>query len=138
MKTANRELFGDINITPLTDIFLVLLIIMMVVAPLLDFRGLDMVVATGEVAPPDKEAESKRVWLSITADGDYLIEGKKVQADRLLDTIRASLSAKPDGVVIETDPEADYAALMHAMDAVRSAGVVKVSVVEASPPPAKD
>jgi len=137
MKTANRELFGDINITPLTDIFLVLLIIMMVVAPLLDFRGLDMVVATGKVAPPDKKAESKRVWLSIAADGAYLIDGKSVQADRLLETIRDSLSAKPDGVIIETDPEANHAALMRAMDAVRSAGVVKVSIVETTPPPAK-
>jgi biopolymer transport protein ExbD/biopolymer transport protein TolR len=137
MKSANRELFGDINITPLTDIFLVLLIIMMVVAPLLDYRGLDMVVATGKAAPPDKKVESKRVWLSIAADGTYLIEGKSVQAEHLLDTIRDSLSAKPDGVIIETDPEANHAALMRAMDAVRSAGVVKVSVVETTPPPVK-
>ena len=44
MSVKRRKEFSDINITPLTDIFLVLLIIMMVVAPLLDQQGLNLVV----------------------------------------------------------------------------------------------
>ena len=44
MSSRSRDTFNDINITPLTDIFLVLLIIMMVIAPLLDQQGLNLTV----------------------------------------------------------------------------------------------
>jgi len=133
MKAARRELFSDINITPLTDIFLVLLIIMMVVAPMLDYRALDMKVATG--APADvKQEENTRVWLAVAADGQYKVDGNSVEAPDLAATLRKQVSEKTGGVVIEVDPESNHAALAHAIDSAQLAGIDQVSVIEATPP----
>ena len=133
MKAARQELFSDINITPLTDIFLVLLIIMMVVAPMLDYRALDMKVATG--APADvKQEENTRVWLAVAADGQYKVDGNSVEAPDLAATLRKQISEKTGGVVIEVDPESNHAALAHAIDSAQLAGIGQVSVIEATPP----
>jgi biopolymer transport protein ExbD/biopolymer transport protein TolR len=132
MKAARRELFSEINITPLTDIFLVLLIIMMVVAPMLDYRGLDMKVATG--APTDvKPDDNNRVWVAVDADGQYKIDGNPVAVPDLATALRKQVAEKTGGVVIEVDPEANHAALAHAIDSAQLAGIEQVSVVEASP-----
>lgn len=133
MKQARQELFGDINITPLTDIFLVLLIIMMVVAPLLEYRGLDMVVAAPAPIESKKKTEedkNKRIWVSIAADDRYTVEGTAVTYADLLSAIRKEAPEKPEGAVIEADPESNHAALAHAIDAVQAAGVTSLSVIE--------
>ena len=133
MKPARRNLFDDINITPLTDIFLVLLIIMMVVAPMLDYRGLDMKVATG--APTDaKPDESTRLWLTVAADGQYKVDGNSVGGSDLVAALRRQIAEKTGGVVIEVDPESNHAALAHAIDSAQMAGIEQVSVIESTPP----
>ncbi len=140
MKQAHRQLFGDINITPLTDIFLVLLIIMMVVAPLLEYRGLDLVVAAPASSAPKKmtkEEKNKRLWVSIAADDQYTVDNAAVGGDDLVSAIRDKAPEKPDGVVIEVDPESNHAALAHAIDATQAAGVTALSVIEKEPPAKK-
>jgi biopolymer transport protein ExbD/biopolymer transport protein TolR len=135
MKEVRRELFNEINITPLTDIFLVLLIIMMVVAPLLDYRGLDLTLTTTEGTPAKAGEESKQVWVAIAADGQYTVDGSAVDFGDLAATIRKQAEAKPEGAVIEADPDSNHAALAHAIDSAQAAGIKSVSVVESTPPP---
>lgn len=135
MKGKQRELFSDINITPLTDVFLVLLIIMMVVAPLLEYRGIDMNVSVDDTAePPKNDEEVKHVRVAIAADGNYQVDGQAVPFQDLVPAIQKGLVEKPEGVVIETDPEANHAALTHAIDAAQVSGVKDVRVIEAAPP----
>ena len=57
MSSRQRDCFNEINITPLTDIFLVLLIIMMVIAPLLDEQGLNLTVPENVAAEKVKESK---------------------------------------------------------------------------------
>jgi biopolymer transport protein ExbD/biopolymer transport protein TolR len=135
MKQSRRELFNDINITPLTDIFLVLLIIMIVVAPLLEYRGLDMTVSVAAAGQPEKKQpdDPKRVRVAIASDGQYKVDGNAVPFDDLANVIRNEAAQKPDGVVIETDPESNHAALTHAIDAAQVAGVTQLSVIESKP-----
>jgi len=128
MKVRKQGIMSDINITPLTDIFLVLLIIMMVVAPMLDYRGLDMAISVGDASEVSKDA--KNVVVSVAADGRYKIDGEDVEYDHLLTTVRTLSETKKDGVVIEVDPESSHAALAHAIDSVQGAGIANVSVVE--------
>ena len=74
-----RDSFNEINITPLTDIFLVLLIIMMVVAPLLDQQGLNL--AVPEVVNQEQIAkDSKIMSFSVTDDNKYIFDGQEVKA----------------------------------------------------------
>lgn len=132
MKPPRREIFADINITPLTDIFLVLLIIMMVVAPMLDYRGLDMKVATD--APSDaKTDENTWLRLGVAADGQYKVNEAPVDIADLAAELRRGIEGK-EALVIEVDPESNHAALAHAIDAARVAGIEQVSVIKSTPP----
>ena len=65
-----RESFNEINITPLTDIFLVLLIIMMVIAPMLDQQGLNL--AVPEVVNAEQIKQDSKI-MSIVVDGNNQI-----------------------------------------------------------------
>lgn len=131
MKAGGRkQLFNEINITPLTDIFLVLLIIMMVVAPMLDTQGLK--VSVPSVGPSkDTKEEPKTITLNINAAGQYTIDGKTVEATFLANQFRTLKSSKPDGVVIKTNPDASHEALTFAMDAAQAAGISKLAVTAA-------
>lgn len=128
MRTGGRKrIFNEINITPLTDIFLVLLIIMMVVAPMLDTKGLK--VSVPSIGPSaDAKEEPKTIRLEIAADGSYRVEGSPVSTFMLSVKLRQMKAGKPDGLVIKTNPDARHEALTVAMDAARSAGIPKVAV----------
>jgi biopolymer transport protein ExbD len=125
---GRKQVFNEINITPLTDIFLVLLIIMMVVAPMLDTSGLKVAVPT--VGPSEEvKEEPKTIELKIDADGAYTLEGKAINRMMLGSTLRGAVKDKPDGVIIKTNPEASHEALTYAMDEVQGAGITKVAVM---------
>ncbi len=133
MRTRQkRELFSEINITPLTDIFLVLLIIMMVVAPMLDTSGLKLSVPT--IGPSEEAKEEPKVMrLEISPDGQYTINKEPVSSTLLGVEIRKLQTEHPDGLVIEADPESSHEALTFAMDAAQSAGVNKMAVTSTKP-----
>jgi len=126
---ARKQVFNEINITPLTDIFLVLLIIMMVVAPMLDTSGLK--VAVPSVGPSqDVKEEPKTIAVGISADGSYTVEGQPIVIKGGLVTKLLELKLKkPDGVIIKTNPDASHEALTSAMDAAQTAGIKKVAVM---------
>ena len=69
MSSRRRDCFNEINITPLTDIFLVLLIIMMVIAPLLDQQGLNLTVP--EMVAQEQVKDSNAKVLSIQKSDGY-------------------------------------------------------------------
>jgi biopolymer transport protein ExbD len=128
---GRKQVFNEINITPLTDIFLVLLIIMMVVAPMLDTKGLK--VAVPSIAPSkDVKEEPKLIQLVIDADGKYSIDKEAVSPLFLANKFRELKSSKPDGLVIKTNPDARHEALTAAMDAAQAAGLTKVAVTAES------
>ena len=76
-----RDSFNEINITPLTDIFLVLLIIMMVIAPLLDQQGLNLTVPENVKAENVKEA--KTINFVVTNDDKFMLDGQEISAEQL-------------------------------------------------------
>lgn len=132
MRTAGRKpMFNEINITPLTDIFLVLLIIMMVVAPMLDTTGLK--VAVPSMGPSeDTKVAPKTVELFISSTGTYSIKGASVSAVALVSKLQSLKAETPDGVIIKAHPDASHNALTMAMDAAQSAGISKVAVMSDS------
>jgi len=124
---GRKQVFNEINITPLTDIFLVLLIIMMVVAPMLDTKGLKVSVPSVGPAQDVKE-EPKTIQLNISAGGEYSIDGAAVTPFLLSTKLRELKAEKPDGLIIKTNPDATHESLTAAMDAAQSAGISKVAV----------
>ena len=96
-----QKLFTEINITPLTDIFLVLLIIMMVVAP--SFQSMDNAVDVPEVNN-GVNIEDAKVTISVTQDGAMYVNGEPISASNLTDKLIAAKEGieKPE-VIVKAD-----------------------------------
>ncbi len=129
MSRRERDSFNEINITPLTDIFLVLLIIMMVIAPLLDQQGLNLAVPNN-VEVQDIKNENKLVSVVVTDDDRYYIDDTEVKSSELENTIRQKSKDLPEGVLILAQPDASHGAVVKLMDKARDAGVTNISVSE--------
>ena len=122
-----RKTFNEINITPLTDIFLVLLIIMMVVAPLLDQQGISLSVPEN-VEAEKIEKEPLILTVYISAANKYFINNEEIEAASLGDVLTKEMPNYPDGMLIKTDGQSTHGALVTLMDKARYAGVKAISI----------
>lgn len=127
---SDRKTFNEINITPLTDIFLVLLIIMMVIAPLLDQQGLNLTVPENVEQEHITNQESKILKVSVSSDDKYFIDGEEISVDDMENFLKANAKDYPDGLMIETDGESTHGALVKVMDVARNSGFTAISVSE--------
>lgn len=126
IKTAKGKdaLFTEINITPLTDIFLVLLIIMMVVAP--TFQSNDNKITVPEINS-GVAIEQHNATVSVTKEGLMYINGKEISPDNLtneLAAIKDSLEKKE--VVVKADELAKSSEIMKIMDSAKEAEYTKL------------
>ena len=127
--SRNRDCFNEINITPLTDIFLVLLIIMMVIAPLLDQQGLNLAVPD-MVDQEQINKETKTLTVAVTNDDKYFINDEEVQPQELEKAVKERSKDNPDGLLIQAEPNATHGAVVKLMDVARNTGVTNISLVE--------
>lgn len=129
MSMRERNTFNEINITPLTDIFLVLLIIMMVIAPLLDQQGLNLAVPNN-VEVQDIKNENKLITVVVSDNDEYFIDNQLVAEKELISVIKQKIQTLPEGLLIQTQPDATHGAVVRLMDKARDAGVTNISVTE--------
>ena len=129
MSSRERNTFNEINITPLTDIFLVLLIIMMVIAPLLDQQGLNLAVPNN-VEVQDIKNENKLISVTVSNDDKYYIDQQEISDTDLENTIREKIKTLPEGLLIMAQPDASHGAVVKLMDKARDAGVTNISISE--------
>ena len=122
-----RETFNEINITPLTDIFLVLLIIMMVIAPLLDQQGISLTVPENvEQSQIDKDPQILTVVVS--QNDQYFIHNAEISPDMLGTILSQEIKNYPDGLLIQADGDSTHGAVAKLMDKARYAGVKAISL----------
>ena len=124
-----RQTFNEINITPLTDIFLVLLVIMMVIAPILDQQGLSLAVPE-YVEQNDVNKDAKILTVTVTNDNKYLINDTEISQNELLSTLKDKIAMNPDGMLIQADGDSSHEYVVKLMDNARNAGVKSISIVE--------
>ncbi len=127
ISTNKKEkLFTEINITPLTDIFLVLLIIMMVVAP--TFQSMDNAITVPEINS-GVAIEQKNATISITKEGLMYVNGKQISEEQLTDELIALKSTieKPE-VVVKADEKVKSSEIMKVMNAAQDAEYKKLIV----------
>ena len=126
IKSGKKALFTEINITPLTDIFLVLLIIMMVVAP--TFQTMDNSISIPEVNS-GTAIEQGKVTVSVTKDGTIYLDGNKISLGLLTGELER---LKPDDekaeVVVKADEKVKSSIIMEIMDAAQDAHYKKLIV----------
>ncbi len=120
------KMFTEINITPLTDIFLVLLIIMMVVAP--TFQSMDNAISIPEINS-GIAIEQKNATVSITKDGQMYLNGTPITEDQLTNELVALKETleKPE-VVVKADEKVKSAEIMKVMNAAQDAEYKKLIV----------
>ena len=126
--SRNRDTFNEINITPLTDIFLVLLIIMMVIAPMLDQQGLNLTVPENVAQEQVQNKETKIMTIIISADDKFYLDGNEIQSNDLESAIASESKNYPDGLLIKTDADSSHGAMVRDMDSARNSGVTSISV----------
>lgn len=128
MSSRQRDSFNEINITPLTDIFLVLLIIMMVIAPMLDQQGLNLTVP--DMVEQSQVKESKTIVVNVTNDDKYVIDGQEIPVNDLSAMIKDKSRTLHDGLMIQAAPDASHGAVVKLMDDARNSGVTSISMTE--------
>lgn len=126
IKTGKNALFTEINITPLTDIFLVLLIIMMVVAP--TFQDADTTITMPEINS-GLSIEQKNATISVNKAGELYLNGTAI---RKQDLVQALVDLKPEletpEVVVKADAMVKSSEIMNIMNAAQEAEFTKLIV----------
>ena len=126
-----RAPMADINVTPLVDVMLVLLIIFMVTAPLL-VTGVP--VKLPETRAKGLDQDSKPTVLSIDRDGGIFIDDAQIADSDLPDRLAEILSAnagkeEPPQIFLRADTALDYGRVMRVMGELNRAGLNRVSLV---------
>jgi len=129
------DLKSDINVTPLVDVMLVLLVIFMVVAPLLR-QQLPIELPLAEHSRESQD--SSQVTLVATADGSLLLNEQAVTAEMLDSALRDLYAARLEKTIfLEADRSLPYSRVVDLMDACRAAGVERIGIVTKKPPAAE-
>ena len=125
---GKKSLKADINVTPLVDVMLVLLIIMMIVAPLLQQGvAVRLPVATNTNEKPDTQEQTV---LAIDSQKRLYLNTVQVQKDDLRRRIEEILESKKDKIVIiKADQDVEYSAVMDAMDQLRASGIEDMGLI---------
>ena len=120
---------SDINVTPLVDVMLVLLIIMMLVAPMLE-QGVSVKLPKAVNASPKPQSQDQTI-VAIGANRSMYINAKPVPEAELATKVSELLEAKTGEkvVIIRADEEVEYGAVMAAMDQLRQAGIEDIGLV---------
>ena len=119
---------SQINVTPLVDVMLVLLIIMMLVAPMLQ-KGVDvkLPLATNTA---DKPENDQQTVLAVDARDKFYVNSIEVSRAEMADRVKAALEEKTERVVlIKGDTDASYRAIMSAMNDLRKAGIEDIGLI---------
>lgn len=133
-KADDEGPIAAINVTPLVDVMLVLLVIFMVTTPMLQ-QGVEVDLPKATTAP--LRGSSEQVVISLDKEGAvYLGAGNKVEIAELADKVKAIFANKPEGerkIYIKGDSTLGYGRIMEVMAALHSGGITQIGLVSASP-----
>ena len=123
---------SDINVTPLVDVMLVLLIIMMLVAPLLQ-QGVDLVLPTA-INTVDKPDTGDPTVVFVDQNNKFYVNALEVARQDIPTRVAAVLEEKTERTVyLKGDKNANYSSIMVMMDALRKAGIDTVALITERP-----
>jgi biopolymer transport protein TolR len=123
---------SDINVTPLVDVMLVLLIIFMVTAPILQ-QGVTIDLPKVQAGP--LAGEEEQLVVNVARNGDVYLNDTRYDLPTLSAKLRAIAATRPDRqIYVRADQNVVYGQVMKTMAAVREAGLTKVGLVTEPPP----
>jgi biopolymer transport protein ExbD len=117
----------EINVTPLVDVMLVLLVIFMVVTPML---RLELPIDLPETKSGTPAEQANQVMLTAGSDGTLMLNGTPVAKDALESMIRDLFAQREDRIIfLEADRGLPYSTVVDLMDTCRAAGVLRIGVL---------
>ena len=129
-RDEGAKINSNINVTPMVDVMLVLLIIFMVITPMLQHgMNVSMAQTTSPRDMPDADKEDA-ILIAVMSDGKVFLGTEQIPADQLGPKVRDKLANRTDKrVYIKSDARARYGAVVDVVDNVRSAGVDTVGLL---------
>jgi biopolymer transport protein TolR len=125
---AKGGLKADINVTPLVDVMLVLLIIMMLIAPMLQ-KGVDVKLPLASNTADKPETQEQTV-VAVDANKQFYLNSIRIREDDLTTQITTLMENRKEKVVlIKGDEDAPYSAIMAAMDRLRAANIENIGLI---------
>jgi biopolymer transport protein TolR len=123
-----------INVTPLVDVMLVLLVIFMVTAPMMQ-QGVEVDLPKATTAP--LKGSTEQIVVSLDKTGTIFIgSGNKVELPELADKVKAIFANRPEEerkIYIKGDTSLGYGRIMEVMSALHAGGITQIGLVSASP-----
>ena len=128
-RRASKRPMADINVTPMVDVMLVLLIVFMVAAPLLT---VGVPIDLPQTAAKELNTEQKPISVSINPAGDIYLGDTQVQLEGLVDAITAqAANGKDERIYVRGDQTANYGAVVKVMGVLSAAGFSKIGLITA-------
>jgi biopolymer transport protein TolR len=129
-RDEGRKVNSDINVTPMVDVMLVLLIIFMVVTPMLrPGMPVDLAQTENPVSMADAEKEDA-LLLAVTRDGRIFFGSEQVTADSLTARLKSTLEKRSEKkVFVKSDARAKYGSVADVVDNIRAAGADQIGLL---------
>ncbi len=125
-KEGGDDIIDAINITPMVDVILVLLVIFMVTANFLKKESININLPKVNAADPNT---SKSVQVALTKDGKILLEGNPTTEEKLFQTLQRDIKLRPNmRLTLSADEKLSYGTIMKLMGTIRKAGVTRVAL----------
>ena len=119
---------SDINVTPLVDVMLVLLIIMMLIAPMLQ-KGVPVTLPVADNTVDKPETQNQTV-VAVDSKNKFYVDGIQVERANMADRVKTKLEDKTERIVlIKGDQDASYSSIMAAMDDLRKVGIEDIGLI---------
>ena len=132
VRDEGKKVNSNINVTPMVDVMLVLLIIFMVITPMLNNKvTVNLPTAAAAVLMENANKEDA-VTVAVTRDGRTYLGANQITLDELPNRITSMLENKPEGekeVYMRADIRAHYGKVMDAVDQIRAAGVSQLGLL---------
>ena len=126
IKSNNDNMFNEINITPLTDIFLVLLIIMMVIAPM--FQSINKNINMPQINS-GVNVDNDKITVAITKNTEFFLDQEPIKPDQLEQKLsEALLKTKEKVLIVKADTSVKSKEIMKVMNAAQATGFEKLTI----------
>jgi biopolymer transport protein TolR len=128
-NTGRRAPMAEINVTPLVDVMLVLLIIFMVTAPMMQ-EGVSVDIPQAKGTPLQRESQKQEIVIAVSNQGAIYVNEAPVSEDKLAETILAATKDDPSReVYLRADKSVPYGTVVRIMGALRTAGVRNLGMI---------
>ncbi|WP_075215238.1 protein TolR [Mongoliimonas terrestris] len=126
-RRRSAAVMSEINVTPLVDVMLVLLIIFMVAAPLLT---VGVPIDLPETAAKPMEGQTDPINISVDAEGRVFLQDSEIPADEVVAKLQAiAKNGVEDRIYVRGDRAADYGTVMRVMARISAAGFKKIGLI---------